>query len=77
MRFEPANGRIHIGHGVGEVGFGSEAVIDAEPREAGVGQRVEQIAHVGALAAFVEASAVNEDRGWKGPRSVGNMKIEQ
>ena len=77
MRFEPANGGIHIGHGVGEVGFGSEAVIDAEPRKSGIGQGVEKGPGVGAAAPLVKAAAVNEDGRRKRSGTVGNVKVEQ
>ena len=56
---------------------GREAIVDAEPREPGIRKRLEQRTHVGALAAFIEASAVDEDRGGERTGSIGDMQIEQ
>ena len=42
-----------------------------------VRQHVEQGPHVGAAAAFVESSAVNQNRRWEGTCAVRNVQVYQ
>ena len=65
VRFHPPDRAVDVLDGLRKAELGRHAVIDAEPRVPGVGQHVEQRPDVGALAAFVEASAVNQDGGGK------------
>ena len=77
IRFHPAYGRVHVFDGLGEAELRRQPVIDAEPGEARLRERLEQGTDVRALAALIEASAMDKYRCWKRARTVGNVQVEE
>src|SRR5579871_3425817 len=73
----PAYGAVHIVIGLREAKLGGHPVVNAEPGESSVGQEIEERADIGALAALVEAAAVDQNRRGEGTGAVGYMEIEQ
>ena len=77
MRLHPTDRAVYVFHRFGEMDRRRQPVIDAEPGEAGIGQRLEQRTDICALAPLIEASAVDQDSGGKRSRSVRHVQVEQ
>ena len=62
---------------LGKAELRRHAVVDAEPGEPGVGERLKRRRHVRRAAAAVEPAAVHEDRRRERPGTVGHVQVEQ
>ena len=77
VRLHPPDRGVDIFLAPRESELGRHAVVDAEPGEPGVRERLKRRRHVRRAAAAVESAAVYEDGRGKRPRTVRHMEIEQ
>ncbi len=76
MQPHKANRALHVLHRGRILELRRKAVIDREPREVSIGQRIEQGLHVSLLVAFGKPAAMHQDRRREGPVSFRHVRVK-
>src|SRR5262245_43295515 len=77
MRYDPANGRLHVVGAGRPAMFGRQPIVDAEPNEARSRKRFKERLDERLLVTSHETPTMHQDAGWKRAETLGHERIER